>query len=210
VFLKILGIALGCAIKPVIAIPASVAAGAEFYQTIVGGIFGGCSGITIYLYSLDFLLKTYKKHLHNKKLQNHVETPVKKKPIFTKRNRMIVGLMQKYGLNGIAFLTPYGLDYLLKIYKKHLHKKKLQSHVETPIKKKPIFTKRNRMIVRLMQKYGLNGIAFLTPLLSLPLGVFIAERINEKFIQNRQKVLLYLCVSMVIWTFILTGISHLF
>ena len=153
VFLKILGIALGCAVKPVIAIPASVAAGAEFYQTIVGGIFGGCSGITIYLYSLDFLLKTYKKHLHNKKLQ---------------------------------------------------------SHLETPVKKKPIFTKRNRMIVRLMQKYGLNGIAFLTPLLSLPLGVFIAERINEKFIQNRQKVLLYLCVSMVIWTFILTGISHLF
>jgi hypothetical protein len=153
VFLKILGIALGCAVKPVIAIPASVAAGAEFYQTIVGGIFGGCSGITIYLYSLDFLLKTYKKHLHNKKLQ---------------------------------------------------------SHVEIPKKKKPIFTKRNRMIVRLMQKYGLNGIAFLTPLLSLPLGVFIAERINEKFIQNRQKVLLYLCVSMVIWTFILTGISHLF
>lgn len=153
VFLKILGIALGCAVKPVIAIPTSVAAGAEFYQTIVGGIFGGCSGITIYLYSLDFLLKTYKKHLHNKKLQ---------------------------------------------------------SHVEIPKKKKPIFTKRNRMIVRLMQKYGLNGIAFLTPLLSLPLGVFIAERINEKFIQNRQKVLLYLCVSMVIWTFILTGISHLF
>ena len=148
-----MGIALGCAVKPVIAIPASVAAGAEFYQTIVGGIFGGCSGITIYLYSLDFLLKTYKKHLHNKKLQ---------------------------------------------------------SHVEIPKKKKPIFTKRNRMIVRLMQKYGLNGIAFLTPLLSLPLGVFIAERINEKFIQNRQKVLLYLCVSMVIWTFILTGISHLF
>jgi hypothetical protein len=153
VFLKILGIALGCAVKPVIAIPASVAAGAEFYQTILGGIIGGCTGITIYLYSLDYLLKTYKKHLHNKKLQ---------------------------------------------------------SHVETPKKKKPIFTKRNRMIVRLMQKYGLNGIAFLTPLLSLPLGVFIAERINEKFIQNRQKVLLYLCVSMVIWTFILTGISHLF
>ena len=153
IFLKILGIALGCTLKPVIAIPASVAAGAEFYQTILGGIFGGCFGITVYLYSLDYLLKTYKRHLHNKKLQNHVEAPVKKKPIFTKRNRMIV---------------------------------------------------------RLMQKYGLNGIAVLTPLLSLPLGVFIAGRINDKFIQNRKKVLLYLCTSMVIWTFVLTGVSHLF
>jgi MFS family permease len=153
VFLKILGIALGCAVKPVIAIPASVAAGAEFYQTILGGIIGGCAGITIYLYSLDYLLKTYKKHLHNKRQHDIVATPVKKKPIFTKRNRMIV---------------------------------------------------------RLMQKYGLNGIAVLTPLLSLPLGVFIAGRINDKFIQNREKVLFYLCVSMVIWTFLLTGISHLF
>lgn len=153
IFLKILGIALGCAVKPVIAIPASVAAGAEFYQTILGGIIGGCAGIAIYLYSLDYLLKTYKKYLLNKK---HLEIAT------------------------------------------------------TPIKRKPIFTKRNRMIVRLMQQYGLNGIAVLTPLLSLPLGVFIAERINEKFIQDRKKVLLYLCVSMVIWTFILTGISHLF
>jgi len=130
-----------------------VAAGAEFYQTILGGIIGGCFGITVYLYSLDYLLKTYKKHLHNKK-QHEI--------------------------------------------------------IETPVKKKPIFTKRNRMIVRLMQKYGLNGIAVLTPLLSLPLGVFIAGRINDKFIQNRKKVLLYLCTSMVIWTFVLTGVSHLF
>lgn len=144
---------MGCAVKPVIAIPASVAAGAEFYQTILGGIIGGCSGIAVYLYSLDYLLKSYKKYLLNKRQHDIVATPVKKKPIFTKRNRMII---------------------------------------------------------RLMQKYGLNGIAVLTPLLSLPLGVFIAERINEKFIQDRKKVLLYLCVSMVVWTFILTGISHLF
>ncbi|HRG59886.1 MAG TPA: hypothetical protein PK323_13095 [Bacteroidia bacterium] len=153
IILKILGIALGCAVKPVIAIPASVAAGAEFYQTILGGIIGGCSGITIYLLSLDYLLKTYKAHLQNKRQHNLIEAPVKKKPIFTKRNRRIVSMMQKYGLNGIAVLTP---------------------------------------------------------LLSLPLGVFIAGRINDKFIQNRKKVLIYLCASMVIWTFILTGISHLF
>jgi MFS family permease len=153
IFLKILGIALGCTLKPVIAIPASVAAGAEFYQTILGGIIGGCFGIAVYLYSLDYLLNTYKLHLQSK------------------RHHDIVG---------------------------------------TSKKKKRVVTKRNRRIVALMQKYGLNGIAVLTPLLSLPLGVFIAGRINDKFIQNRPKVLFYLCVSMVIWTFVLTGISHLF
>ena len=144
---------MGCTLKPVIAIPASVAAGAEFYQTILGGIIGGCFGIAVYLYSLDYLLNTYKLHLQSK------------------RHHDIVG---------------------------------------TSKKKKRVVTKRNRRIVALMQKYGLNGIAVLTPLLSLPLGVFIAGRINDKFIQNRPKVLFYLCVSMVIWTFVLTGISHLF
>jgi hypothetical protein len=153
IFLKILGIALGCAVKPVIAIPASVAAGAEFYQTILGGIIGGCSGIALYLYSLDFLISTFKKYLSSKK--------------------------------------------------KHVAENFAQN-------KKPIFTKRNRNIVRMMQRYGLNGIAFLTPLLSLPLGVFIAERINIKFVHNRKKVLTYLCISMIIWTFVLTGVSHLF
>lgn len=153
IFLKILGIALGCAVKPVIAIPASVAAGAEFYQTILGGIIGGCTGITVYLYGLDFLISTFKKYLEGKSKKN-ADLPLQKK--------------------------------------------------------KPLFTKRNRNMVKMMQKYGLNGIAVLTPLLSLPLGVFIAERINIKFVHNRKKVLSYLCISMVIWTFILTGISHLF
>lgn len=148
-----MGIALGCALKPVVVIPASVAGGAEFYQTVLGGIIGGCAGITIYLYGLDYLIDTFKTYL---KVKRHHQS------------------------NSI------------------------------PVKKKQVFTKRNRMIVRMMQKYGLNGIAILTPLLSLPLGVIIASRINDKFINNRRKVHLYLCVSMIIWTFVITGISHLF
>jgi hypothetical protein len=152
-FFKILGIALGCALKPVVVIPASVAGGAEFYQTILGGIIGGCSGITIYLYGLDYLIETFKTYF---------------------------------------------------LVKRHHQSDTM------PVKKKQVFTKRNRMIVRMMQKYGLNGIAIITPLLSLPLGVIIASRINDKFINNRRKVHIYLCVSMVIWTFVITGVCYLF
>lgn len=152
--LKILGIALISALKPIIALPTSVATGAQYFETIAGGILGGCVGIWVYLYSLDYLILTYQK--------------------FILIRRQKPGYVEK---------------------------------VTIPKKK---FTKRNRMIVRLMSKYGLVGIAAITPLLSLPLGVFIAARINDKFIHNRKKVLLYLCVSMVIWTFVIATVSTLF
>ena len=127
--IKILGIALISALKPIIALPTSVATGAQYFETIVGGILGGCVGIWVYLYSLDYLIITYKK-------------------------------------------------YLLK-------RKEKPGYVEKVTAPKKIFTKRNRMIVRLMDRYGLIGIAVITPLLSLPLGVFIAGRINDKFVHNR-------------------------
>ena len=42
---------------------------------------------------------------------------------------------------------------------------------------KAIFTKRNRRIIRIKQKYGLIGIALITPLLlSIPLGTFLMVR----------------------------------
>jgi len=42
---------------------------------------------------------------------------------------------------------------------------------------KKIFTRRNRRIVRIKQKYGLTGIALITPfLLSIPVGVFLVVR----------------------------------
>ncbi len=152
VLLKIFGISVGCFFKPVIAIPAAAAAGAEFYQTFIGGVLGGCSGIITFFYGLDFLIETYRKYFQIK----------------NKKNALI--------------------------------------HSES--KKKPIFTRRNRMIVNMMQRYGLNGITLIIPLLSIPLGAFVAERINDKFIQNRKKVLIYLCSSMVIWSFILSFVSQ--
>ena len=148
---KILGLALLCAVKPVVVIPSSIFAGVSPYQVIIAGILGGCTGIVVYMYGMDFIIHNIQR-LWNKR-------------------------------------------------------KKKNTQAET--KKKAIFTPRNRMIVRMMLKYGLKGIVIITPLLTLPLGVFIAERINDKFIHNRKKVLFYLCSSMTIWTFILTGISLL-
>ena len=69
-------------------------------------------------------------------------------------------------------------------------------------KHKKIFTKKNRRIVRIKQKYGLPGIAFITPLLlSIPVGVFLVVR----YYRNSRSKFFYLIASNVIWSVIYTA-----
>ena len=69
-------------------------------------------------------------------------------------------------------------------------------------KKKKVFSKRNRRIVRIKQKYGLIGIAITTPLLlSIPVGVFLAVR----YYPRRKTKYLYLIGSNVAWSFVYTS-----
>jgi hypothetical protein len=66
-----------------------------------------------------------------------------------------------------------------------------------------VFTPRNRRIVKLWVRYGLGGIALLTPvLLSIPIGTFIATRLEK----NRGKILLYISLSVIFWSIIVTSI----
>ena len=58
------------------------------------------------------------------------------------------------------------------------------------------FTKANRRIIRIKHRFGLIGIAALTPvLLSIPLGAFLAER----FYKDKKKVILYTAISLLVW-----------
>jgi len=67
---------------------------------------------------------------------------------------------------------------------------------------KKIFTRRNRRIVRIKQKYGLMGIALITPfLLSIPVGVFLVVR----YYRTSKTKFLYLISANVIWSVIYTG-----
>ncbi len=61
---------------------------------------------------------------------------------------------------------------------------------------KKIFTKANRRIIRIKHRFGLTGIAILTPIfLSIPIGAFLAER----FYKDKKKVIFYLSVSAIFW-----------
>jgi hypothetical protein len=68
------------------------------------------------------------------------------------------------------------------------------------IHQKKIFTKFNRRIIRIKQRFGLTGIAFITPvILSTPVGAFLAER----FFKHKRRVIIYLSISVVFWALLL-------
>jgi hypothetical protein len=72
---------------------------------------------------------------------------------------------------------------------------------------KKLFSPRSRRFVRLWRKYGLIGISFLTPvLISIPIGTVIANAFEE----NKKKIFLYMFVSIVFWSVLLTTIFELF
>lgn len=72
-----------------------------------------------------------------------------------------------------------------------------------PSKKKKVFNKRNRMIVKVRKKFGMAGLALIGPLvISLPITVIIMTAIFG----DKRKVLLYTGLSVVLWSFMLSGI----
>lgn len=74
-------------------------------------------------------------------------------------------------------------------------------------KKKKLFNKRNRLITKIKSKYGLVGIAVLTPLiLSVPVGALLASY----YFPRAQKTLPVFFACIVIWSLILTSVWSLF
>ena len=73
-------------------------------------------------------------------------------------------------------------------------------------KKKRIFSRRSRRIVKLSRKFSLIWLATLTPILfSIPLGMFIITRLES----NHKKILLYMLISVSCWSLVLTSIFEL-
>jgi hypothetical protein len=69
------------------------------------------------------------------------------------------------------------------------------------------FTKRNRMIIKIVKKFGMVGIVVLTPvLLSIPLGTFIATR----YYSSNRLLLVYLSTSVLFWSLFMSSAISLF
>jgi hypothetical protein len=74
-------------------------------------------------------------------------------------------------------------------------------------RKRKIFSKRNRRIVKIWRKYGIIGVAFLTPVLFSPiLGTLIAVSFGE----DKKRIFFHMLWSAILWAVILSYITTQF
>lgn len=67
------------------------------------------------------------------------------------------------------------------------------------------FTRTTRFVVRIRRKFGLIGLAIITPcIISIPIGTFIINR----FYSKKWKILLALFTSLILWSLILNYLAQ--
>ncbi len=79
--------------------------------------------------------------------------------------------------------------------------------LEPFFRKRKNFTKRNRRFVAIWKKYGVKGVAFLTPLLLTPIGGTI---ILTSYHTAKRKIIIYMLMSAIFWAIILSTIVYEF
>jgi hypothetical protein len=74
------------------------------------------------------------------------------------------------------------------------------------VPQKKIFSARTRRMVRIWKKYGLMGLAALTPVIfSIPIGTFFMTRLEK----NKKKIIFYMFISITCWSLIITTFFQL-
>lgn len=108
-----------------------------------------------------------------------------------------------FGLGSGIFGIWFWL-YVSKALFKAIDYLKDQYRGKHPKPKKRIFTKRSRRLAKMKARYGLIGIAAITPvLLSIPVGTILAARIYK---HDRRHVFMYLAASVIIWSVVFSAI----
>lgn len=99
------------------------------------------------------------------------------------------------GIYFFAFLS----DKLIAWWQRTFRKKRMADLSSG--KGKKVFTKKNRRIIRIKQRYGLIGIALITPfLLSIPVGTFLVVR----YYRTSKVKFAWLIASNMAWSVVYT------
>jgi hypothetical protein len=118
------------------------------------------------------------------------------------------------GIIGVFFF--YHLSgWLLKMFRKHLkpifyrlfkfkkNKPETVNVQENKPAKNGIFTWKSKLFYLVRNKWGLIGICILTPtIFSIPIGAFLAN----KYYSKNKNTLVFLCISVVFWSFLVSTI----
>lgn len=88
----------------------------------------------------------------------------------------------------------------------YLHKRKLKKAGKTEVKKKKIFNRTNRSIIRVKHTLGIYGICFWAPFfLSVPIGSIIAAKFYGKIRQTFPLII----IGMFLNSFLMTSLAYL-
>ena len=110
------------------------------------------------------------------------------------------GLLPSYvstvggGILGVFAFAFFG-EMINKLFKKVF-----------PNRTKRNFTSWNRFIVKVRRSFGLPGIAMLTPILSIPVGMFLAMSLTK----DKWRIGFFMFGSFLIWATIIFGTYFLF
>jgi hypothetical protein len=158
-FLKILIVFAVSSIKFLIAPALGFSMGLNFIQTLLSTTAGGISGVFVFFFLSRWFLLLYSR-----------------------------------------YFSFYAHQFRIKFY--GLLNKEIPQFI--PAKR---FTKRNRLIIKVVRKYGLVGIVALTPIfLSIPVGTFLATR----YYSANRFLLVYLCGSVLFWSLFMSSAISLF
>ena len=101
------------------------------------------------------------------------------------------------GVIGITFFFRTSAYFIERSIEKRKHS----------LKKKKIFTRSNRFLVKVKNTMGMYGLAFLIlPFLSIPISSIISAKYYHL---HKGKMLLLLYSSSIVWSFLLSGIAFL-
>ena len=110
----------------------------------------------------------------------------------------VLGYVAGYSLAEIMLVTVLGMmsSVLLFTYLGEWAKKQWGIRIK---RKKVVFSRKNRRIVQIWQKFGAAGVAVLTPLLLTPIG---GTLVLTSFGVDRKKIISYMFISGLFWSFI--------
>ncbi len=101
-----------------------------------------------------------------------------------------------------AICTAVGMMASVILFAILGHKIKVWQEKNFP-RKKTLFTSKNRRIVSVWQKFGLAGVAFLTPVLLTPIGGTI---IATAFGEHTRRIVLFMLPSAIGWAIVATAL----
>jgi uncharacterized membrane protein len=102
-FAKVLSVLLTSMVKLILGVPLALGFGFSFWQTVLVCFFGGSMGVLFFAFFSEKVMLIYYKFFPKK----NKEDKEKKETI---KQKMIRKALDKYGLYGLAFLTPVFLS----------------------------------------------------------------------------------------------------